>query len=66
MAEVTITLKDTPTGGVYAHSTYTPAVGHPLTPAQAAALEMMNRTTREWGVPATQTQPQFDNCTQGG
>lgn len=51
MPKVTIVLEDTPTGGVSVHSTYEPAIGTPCSRAQAAALEIFNRTRREWGLP---------------
>lgn len=51
MPKVVIELEDTPQGGVSIHTTYTPGVGHPLSPAQAAALDIINRTSREWGLP---------------
>lgn len=50
MADVTITLIDTPTGGVAIHTDFKPAIGAPCTPAQSAALDMMRRTQREWGM----------------
>lgn len=48
MPAVIITLEDTPTGGVSVHSTFKPAVGQPCSAAQSAALEIINRTAREW------------------
>lgn len=55
MPQVTITLSDTPAGGVAIHSSFAPAVGKACSPAQAAALEIINRTNKQWGVvqPAT-------------
>ena len=50
MAKVTITLEDTPMGGVSIHTEYKPAIGAPCTNAQAAALEIFNRTRRDWGL----------------
>ena len=50
MPTVTLTLTDTPHGGVAIHSSYIPAVGHPCSPAQDAALEIIKRTHKEWGV----------------
>ena len=50
MPTVTLTLTDTPHGGVAIHSTYIPAVGNPCSPAQDAALEILKRTHKEWGV----------------
>ena len=50
MPTVTLTLTDTPHGGVAIHSTYIPAVGNPCSPAQDAALEILKRTHKQWGV----------------
>lgn len=52
MPTVTITLEDTPSGGVNITSTHRPTVGAPCTPAQSAALEIMARTRRDWGMKA--------------
>ncbi len=52
MASVTLTIIDTPTGGVACHSDFQPAIGLPVTPAQAHALEIFNRTRKQWGLPA--------------
>lgn len=38
---VVITLRDTPTGDVAVHSTFTPAVGQRCTPAQAYAMDII-------------------------
>ena len=48
MAKVQITLTDTDTGGVEVHTDFAPTVGAPCSKAQAAALEIFNRTRREW------------------
>lgn len=53
MPQVTITLTDTPEGGVAHHSNFVPAVGKPLSPAQAYALEILSRTRKDWGTPNT-------------
>ena len=53
MATVTLTLTDTSTGTIALGTTFMPAIGHPLTPAQMAAIEMMRRTCRDWGIQAT-------------
>lgn len=54
MPSITLILADVPGGSVSIHSSFRPAVGHPCSPAQAAALEMINRTHKQWGVhPAT-------------
>lgn len=54
MPAVTITLTDTPTNGVSVHSDFTPAVGNKLSPAQVAAMEIMLRTSKQWGMPPAQ------------
>lgn len=53
MADVHITLSDTPTGGVAISSDFRPAIGHPCTPAQGHALEIINRTNKQWGLAAS-------------
>lgn len=50
MAEIHITLSDTPTGGVAIHTDFKPAIGQPCTPAQGHALEIINRTQKQWGL----------------
>jgi len=50
MPSVTITLTDTPTGGVAVHSNYVPALGAKTTLAQSAAQDIINRTCREYGL----------------
>lgn len=55
MPTVRLTLTDTPTGGVAVHSDFEPAVGNACSPAQAAALEIFNRTRRDWGMSQTPT-----------
>lgn len=54
MAEITITLRDTPAGGVAVHTDFKPAIGQPCTPAQGHALEIINRTHKQWGLDAEQ------------
>ncbi len=49
MPAVTITLEDTPAGGVAITSSFRPTVGSPCTAAQAAALDIVARTRKEWG-----------------
>lgn len=49
MPSITITLSDTPAGGVAITSNFRPAVGEPCTAAQATALDIMARTNKEWG-----------------
>lgn len=51
MAQITITLTDTPTGGVSVHSSFKPAIGSACTAAQAAALDTISRTRRDYGLP---------------
>lgn len=55
MASVTITLADTPAGGISIRSDYQPAVGNPCSRAQAAALEILSRTRKEFGLPVQST-----------
>lgn len=50
MAEITITLRDTPAGGVAVHTNFKPAIGQPCTPAQGHALKIINRTHKQWGL----------------
>lgn len=52
MAIVHMTFSDTPTGGVEVHSDFQPGIGAPCTKAQAAALEIFNRTRKDWGMSA--------------
>ena len=60
MPSITLTLADTPDGAVSIHSTFKPAVGYPCSPAQAAALDIIARTHRQWGVHADATPTGFD------
>lgn len=50
MAQVTITLSDTPSGGVAIHTDFRPAIGAPCSNAQSAALDIIGRTKRDWGL----------------
>lgn len=50
MPSITITLTDTPAGGVAIHTDFKPAIGAPCSPAQAAVLDIMARTKRDWGM----------------
>jgi len=52
MPSVTITLTDTPTGGVAIHTEFKPAIGAPCSAAQSAALDIISRTKRDWGMKA--------------
>ncbi len=59
MPSVTFTLIDTPAGGVAIQTDFKPAVGKPCSPAQAAALDIISRTRKDYGLdkPATASQP---------
>ncbi|PHM20961.1 MAG: hypothetical protein CK604_00690 [Curvibacter sp. PD_MW3] len=48
MPTVTITLTDTPTGGVAIHTDFKPAIGAPCSAAQSAALDIITTTKRQW------------------
>jgi len=50
MARIIITLTDTPTGSVAIHTDYHPAIGNPCSPAQSAALDIIARNKRDWGL----------------
>lgn len=50
MPSVTITLTDTPAGGVAIQHDFKPAVGAPCSAAQSAALDIINRTSKEYGL----------------
>jgi len=50
MPTVTITLIDTPTGGVAIKTDFTPAVGQRCSAAQSAALDIINRTRHAFGL----------------
>lgn len=54
MPAVTITLEDTPAGGVSVRTDFCPAVGRPISPAQSAALDIIRRLSREHGLPQQQ------------
>ncbi len=51
MPRVVITLEDQPTGEVSVHTDFTPAVGAPCSAAQAAALDVIARTRKFYGMP---------------
>lgn len=51
MPSVTIILSDTPAGGISIRSDYQPAIGHPCSLAQSAALDIIRRTCKEFGLP---------------
>jgi acyl carrier protein len=48
MPAVTITLSDTPAGGVAIHTDFKPAIGSKCSAAQSAALDIISRTRKEW------------------
>lgn len=50
MPKVTITIEDAPEGGINISSDHQPAIGAACSPAQQAALEIVNRTRKQWGV----------------
>lgn len=50
MPSVTFTLSDTPGGAVAVHTDFAPAIGAPVSPAQAAALEVISRTRAHYGL----------------
>lgn len=50
MPSVTITLTDTPTGGVAIKTDFEPAAGRPCSAAQAAALDIIRKTRRDYGL----------------
>ena len=54
MPTITITLSDTPTGGIAIKTDFTPAIGARCSAAQAAALDIIRRTSHEYGLPAIQ------------
>lgn len=51
MASITLTITDTIGESVAIHSTFSPAIGRPITPAQAHALDLISRTHQQWGLP---------------
>ena len=50
MAQVTITLTDTEDGGVSVHTDFNPGIGAPCSTAQAAALDIISRTRKSFGL----------------
>lgn len=52
MPAITIVVEDTPAGGVAITSNYLPKAGEACSAAQAAALDIVARTKREWGMKA--------------
>lgn len=62
MATIHLQIIDTASGGVAVHHSFRPAVGHPLSPAQGYALDLIAQIHRTWGagsvVLTTQPPPQ--------
>lgn len=52
MPSVTFVISDTP-DGVAVHSDFQPAIGNPCSPAQAAALDIISRTRKAYGLDVT-------------
>lgn len=50
MPQVIITLTDTPSGGVSVHTDFRPAIGQRCSLAQNAALDIINRTKKHYGL----------------
>ncbi len=50
MPSVTIILTDTSSGGVSVKTDFIPAIGSPCSAAQAAALDIINRTRHAYGL----------------
>ena len=50
MPQVIITLTDTPAGGVAVHTDFKPAIGARCTLAQSAALDIVSRTRKHYGL----------------
>jgi hypothetical protein len=57
MPSITLIITDTPAGGVSVASSFRPAIGHPCSPAQSYALEILSRTRKDWGLPALPDHP---------
>ena len=57
MAQVTIVIADTPNGGVSVYTDFQPAIGAPCSTAQAAALDIIARTRKSYGL---DSKPQAD------
>lgn len=48
MPKITITLSDTPDGGIAIHTDFRPAICAPCSPAQSTALDIIQRTRNNW------------------
>ena len=66
MPRVTIILTDTPAGGVAVWSDHVPAAGAPASRAQTAAMDIVNRTCREYGLPNPFVTVSRDNMIHDG
>ena len=70
MPSVTITLTDTPAGGIAVHSDFKPAIGTPCSAAQSAALDAINRINRDWNtahlIGQADAVPTRDRCFAAG
>jgi len=60
MASVTITFTDTPDKTVSVKTDAVPAVGKPLTPAQAAGMDAYIRACHQWGLTADRLAKRLD------
>lgn len=49
MPTINLQITDTAAGGVAVHHSFRPAVGHPLSPAQSYALDLIAQIHRTWG-----------------
>lgn len=58
MPTITLTLTDTPTGGVAIQTEFKPAAGNPCSPAQAAALDIIARTRKDYGLEKPKSMPE--------
>lgn len=65
MAEVTIQLRDAPEGVVTVHSTFTPAIGARVTPAQSLAMDLQNQAVRRAEVIALDPHNQAEGMPEG-
>ena len=63
MAEVTLTLRDTPEGVVTVRSTYVPAVGARTTRAQSIGMDLHNRAAHFADVVALAPEPGVADAT---
>lgn len=64
LADVTLSLRDTPTG-VVVHTTFKPALGQRLTPAQALALDLATQASHRAEVVHMQVQEQVQEQRPG-